>query len=115
MAVVISDFFSANETALELLRGLHSQHQETIVFQLLAPEELDLPYDGEFVMEDSETGEELPVHAGDFREEYKQRVKTFCDRVRQECVKLEMDYQLLRTDSPLDTALIAYLEKRSAI
>lgn len=115
MAVVISDFFSPNETALELLRGLHSQHQEVLVFHLLAPEELDLPYDGEFIMEDSETGEELPVHADEFRGEYKKRLDEFCVRIKQACTNLEIDYQQLRTDAPLDTALTAYLEKRAAL
>ncbi len=115
IAVVISDFFSPNETALELLRGLHSQHQEVIVFHLLAPEELDFPYHGEFIMEDSETGEELPVHADEFRDEYQKRVKIFCDHISQECAILEMDYQQLRTDAPFDVALIAYLERRAAV
>ena len=86
-----------------------------IVFHTLAPEELDLPYEGELVMEDSETGEEVLVHADDFRAEYQRRVTAFCERVRQACIKLEIEYQLLRTDQPLDVALIAYLEKRMAL
>ena len=36
-------------------------------------------------------------------------------QIEQECTKLEIDYQRLRTDSPLDMALIAYLEKRVAL
>lgn len=115
MAVVISDFFTADDTALELLRQLHAQRQEVLVFQLLAPDELDLPYAGEFIMEDSETAQEVVVHADDFRAEYQKRMNTFCDQVRQECIKLEMDYQRLRTDQPLDVALIAYLERRMAV
>src|SRR5438876_1979925 len=49
LAVVISDFFSPGETAIDLLRQLHAQGQEVIAFHLLAPEELDLPYEGEIV------------------------------------------------------------------
>jgi uncharacterized protein (DUF58 family) len=112
LSVVISDFFAPGEEALELLRQLDASRQEVIVFHLLAPEELDLPYQEEYLMEDSETGEEVPVHAELFRKEYQRRLTEFCGRIRQECVKLEMDYHQLRTDAPLDTALIAYLEKR---
>ncbi len=112
LAVVISDFFTADDTSLELLRQLHAQRQEVLVFHVLAPEELDLPYEGEFIMEDSETAEEVVVHADDFRAEYKRRVTAFCERVRQVCLGLEIDYVQLRTDQPLDVALIAYLEKR---
>jgi uncharacterized protein (DUF58 family) len=115
LAVVISDFFTREETVSELLRQLHSQRQEVIVFHLLAPEELDLPYEGEYIFEDLETAEELPVHVDDFRQEYRTRVTRFCERIKQECISLEIDYQPLRTDAPLDTALINYLERRAAL
>jgi uncharacterized protein (DUF58 family) len=115
LAVVISDFFSADETAFELLRQLNAQRQEVLVFHLLAPEELDLPYEGEYIMEDSETSEEIPVHAEDFRREYQRRINEFCRRLSQECVKLEIEYQQIRTDSPLDVALVSYLERRAAV
>jgi uncharacterized protein (DUF58 family) len=115
LVVVISDFFSEGETGLELLRQLDAMRQEVVVFHLLAPEELDLPYEQEYLMEDSETGEQLPVQGEMFRKEYQKRVSDFCKRIEQECVKLEMDYQRLRTDAPLDVALTTYLERRSSI
>lgn len=113
LAVVISDFLGDTNACFELLRQLHGQGQEVMVFHLMAPEELDLPYEGEVLMEDVETGYEIPVHADVFREEYQKRVAEFREQVRQECIKLEIDYQLFRTDNPLDVALMAYLEKRS--
>jgi uncharacterized protein (DUF58 family) len=115
IAVVISDCFTANETVLELLRQLQAQRQEVIVFHLLAPEELDLPYEGECVFEDSESGIELPVHADIFRKQYQQRLQAFCSRIKEECIRLETEYVQLRTDAPLDVALIAYLERRAAV
>lgn len=115
LAAVISDFFSPGETAVELLRQLHAQGQEVIAFHLLAPEELDLPFEGEFIMQDSETGEELPVHTDEFRREYQKRLNDFCGRLAHECVKLETDYCRMRTDAPLDDALIRYLDWRSGM
>jgi uncharacterized protein (DUF58 family) len=114
LAVIISDFFTAAESVHELLRRLHAQRQEVVVFQILTAAELELPYEGEWLFEDLETGEELPVHTEDFRREYQQRLRAFCDQIQQTCVGLEMDYQLLRTDTPLDMALIGYLERRNA-
>ncbi|HTG43299.1 MAG TPA: hypothetical protein VK633_02085, partial [Verrucomicrobiae bacterium] len=113
LSVVISDFLGAGDGCFELLRRLHGQGQETLVFHLAAPEELDLPYEGEFIMEDAESGAEVPVHAESFREEYQKRVHDFCEGVRKQCTALEIEYQRLRTDAPLDIALMAYLEKRS--
>ncbi len=115
MAVVISDFFTADEAARQLLRQLQAQHQEVIVFHILAPEELDLPYEGEYVFEDSESSEEIPVHIDDFRGEYQRRLNGFCDELKRECIALEIDYRMLRTDAPLDVALTEYLERRAAV
>jgi uncharacterized protein (DUF58 family) len=115
LSVVISDFFTAGDTGLELLSQLRAQRQETIVFHLLAPEELELPYEGELLMQDSETAEEQPVHVEAYRSEYQQRLSEFCQRLQDHCIKLEMDYLRLATNQPLDVALIAYLEKRNAI
>lgn len=115
MAVVISDFFTAEEAARQLLRQLQAQNQEIIVFQVLAPEELDLPYEGESIFEDLESAEQIPVHADDFRQEYQRRLKQFCNGLRDQCVDLEIDYQLARTDAPLDFALTQYLERRAAM
>ncbi len=115
LAVVISDMFTAEDQSLELLRQLDSQRQETILFHLTSPEERDLPYEGELLMVDSETGEELPVNAEEYRREYLRRMTEFRDRVRSECVKLEIDYQPLCTDQKLDVALISYLERRGVM
>lgn len=115
IAVVLSDFFTTGDAVLELLRQLQAQRQETIVFHILAPEELDLPFEGEYIFEDSETAEELPVHTDAFRDEYKKRLNDFCSRIEQACVQAEVDYQLLRTDAPLDAALTAYMERRAAL
>lgn len=115
LAVVISDFFTGDDTVLELLRQLHAQRQEILVLQVLSPEELDLPFEGEFLVEDSEAAGEVVVQMDDFRSEYRRRLDAFCDGIRQECIRLEADYQQIRTDQPLDLALIAYLERRMAV
>ena len=115
IVVVISDFFASEETVFALLRQLHGQRQETLVFHLMAPEELDLSLEGEFIMEDSETAEEIVVNADDFRAEYRRRVEAFRERIRAECLKVEADYESIRTDQPLDSALMRYLEKRAAV
>src|SRR5688572_5640608 len=114
LSVVISDFLGGGEACFGLLRQLHAQGHEVLVFHLLSPEELDLSYEGNFVMEDSESGAEIQVEAEGFRAEYRKRVNDFCSRVAQECTKLEIDCQLLRTDSALDIAMMTYLEKRAA-
>jgi len=113
LAVVISDFFAPGDTACELLRHLHAQRQEVIAFQTLSPEELDFPFGGALLLEDSEIPIEKPVHADAFRARYLEHLQAFCRGIKEQCTALEMDYHLLRTDQPLELALIRYLEKRS--
>ena len=113
ISVVISDFFTTDDSGFELLRQLHAHRQETLVFHLLSPEELELPETGEWILEDSETGEERIVHLDEVRSSYRERLTTFCDRVKTECQSYEFDYVRLSTGEPLDQALMNYLERRS--
>jgi uncharacterized protein (DUF58 family) len=113
ISVVISDFFTTDDSGFELLRQLHAHRQETLVFHLLSPEELELPETGEWILEDSETGEERIVHLDEVRSSYRERLTTFCDRVKTECQSYEFDYLRLSTGEPLDQALMNYLERRS--
>lgn len=113
ISVVISDFFTTDDSGFELLRQLHAHRQETLVFHVLSPEELELPETGEWILEDSETGEERIVHLDEVRTSYRERLNTFCDRVKTECQSYEFDYVRLSTGEPLDEALKNYLERRS--
>ncbi len=115
VTVVISDFFASKETVFQLFQQLHDRRQEVIVFHLMAGEELDFKYEGEWLFEDAETGMEVPVHAASFRKEYLARVSQFRRELEHECNKYEIDYQLLRTDGSLHKALSAYMEKRLLI
>jgi uncharacterized protein (DUF58 family) len=115
LAIVISDFLTPGEMIFDLFQRLQYHRQEIIVFHLLSAEELDFNYDGECLFVDVETGEEMPVHAGTFRKEYLRRIGEFRLQLEKECEKREIDLLSLCTDAPLDSALIAYLEKRLAI
>ncbi len=112
LSVVISDFFTPDDSGFELLRQLHAHRQETLVFQILSPEELELPETGEWILEDSESGEERIVHLDEMRAGYRQRLDAFCDRLKAECEGYEFEYVRLSTGEPLDRALMAYLERR---
>jgi len=114
LAVIISDLFSSPERIFELFQQLHHRRQEIIVFHLMSAEELEFGYEGECIFEDVETGEEIVVHASSFREGYLARVAEFRASLEKVCGKFEIDYHLLPTSAPLESALIHYLGKRLA-
>jgi hypothetical protein len=61
--------------------------------------------------------EQLPEVVADpraLRRAYLAELGNFLRRVRQGCREREMDYRLMRTDQPLDTALSAFLSRRMA-
>lgn len=115
VAVVISDLLSSVENVIDMLQQLQAERQEVVLFHILAPEELELPTDGRFLMQDAETGEQVSVDASTFRQEFQQRVQSFCRAVQKGCAGMEVDYERIRTDQPLDVALTTYLERRQQI
>ncbi|MDB6057198.1 MAG: hypothetical protein JWO95_1042, partial [Verrucomicrobiales bacterium] len=115
VAVVISDLLSSVENVVDMLQQLQAERQEVVLFHIVAPEELELPTEGRFLMQDAETGEQVSVDASTFREEFQQRVQTFYRSVQQGCEGLEVDYERIRTDQPLDVALTTYLERRQQV
>ena len=85
------------------------------MFQVLSPEELELPETGEWILEDSETGEERVVDLDKARDGYRQRLEAFCNHWKAECEAHEFDYIRLSTGEPLDRALMAYLDRRASL
>jgi uncharacterized protein (DUF58 family) len=115
VAVVISDLLSSVDNVIDMLQQLQAERQEVVLFHILAPEELELPTDGKFLMQDAETGEQVSVDAVTFREEFQQRVQAFCHAMQQGCAGMEVEYERIRTDQPLDIALTTYLERRQEV
>lgn len=115
VAVVISDLLSSVENVVEMLQQLQAERQEVVLFHIVAPEELDLPTEGKFLMQDAETGEQVSIDAATFRDEYQQRVQGFYRAMQQGCAGMEVDYERIRTDQPLDIALTTYLERRQQV
>ena len=84
-----------------------------IVFHLLDPAELELPFDGNILFEDLEEPN-LRVFADPrvIRKTYQQVVQEFVREMRKQCHDSAIDYQLISTATPLDQALTSYLSWR---
>jgi hypothetical protein len=61
-------------------------------------------------VEDLETGARVPVGVG--FEGYGARLAEWLERVRMKCLDKQIDYELMRMDQPMDTALRKYLKGR---
>lgn len=113
LVVLISDLMDDPERVLMGLKHFRHRQHEVIVFHVLDPREMDVDYREAVEFEDMETGERLRVEPQFLREQFRRDVRAWVDKLELACRNHQIDYHLLRTDTPFDVALTAYLGKRT--
>ncbi|MGD8413136.1 MAG: DUF58 domain-containing protein [Candidatus Latescibacterota bacterium] len=112
LMILISDMMDDPDTILNGLKHFRHRQHEVIVFHILDPREVDLDYRDEVEFEDLESGRRLRLEPAFLREQYSRDVAGWIDRLNRSCRNHQIDYNLLRTDTPYDQALTAFLGKR---
>jgi uncharacterized protein (DUF58 family) len=115
LAILVTDGLFDLEHGRAFLEQLRIRNIDILVFHILCPEEIDPPYAGEMILEDSETGREIVIDAAQFRTGYPQRLNRFLHDIESMCHDLEAQYCRLTTDQPLDEALHRYLTLREQL
>ncbi|HWP41921.1 MAG TPA: DUF58 domain-containing protein [Blastocatellia bacterium] len=111
--VLISDLYDEPERLIRGLEHLRFQGNDVIVFHLMDRQELDFEFNQPVVFEDSETEEQMHVFPDVVREEYLRAVRSHIEALREGAAKNRIDYELLNTSEPLDSALFSYLARRT--
>jgi uncharacterized protein (DUF58 family) len=113
LIILVSDLLDEPEQILKGLRQFRFKGNDVIVFHLLDPAEMELPFDGNILFEDLETANlEVIADPRAIRATYKQVVQEFITEMRKQCHDSAIDYQLISTATPLDQALASYLSWR---
>jgi len=113
LVVILSDCFEQLAPLLRALQHLRYQRHEVLLLHVLAPEEIEFPFTKRTLFRSLETvGQQRLVDPQQWRQEYLRNFQTFCLQLRDQAGRMQIDYQLLRTDEPVDRALGAYLTKR---
>jgi uncharacterized protein (DUF58 family) len=110
--IIISDLFDNQEEVMKSLRHFRYDKNEVILFQILDPVEMSFLDSAPVRLVDSETKEEIFSQPTDVKKEYLEIMKNFIQVYKSECMKNNIDYVLLTTDTPFDVALLKYLNKR---
>ena len=115
IVVVISDLHDDPANVMNGLRHLAFRGNDVIVFQILDPAELhfDFPDAAQFV--DMETRAEMHVIPEYIRQEYRKLLRKQIDEYEKECSKDRMDFSLIDSSQPLDSALFSYLVRREQL
>lgn len=113
LVVVLSDCFDDVRALTLALKHFRHQKHEVLLFHILAPEELDFPFHKPTQFQNLElAGDRRLIDPARLRAGYLSRFQAFCRELRERARGMGVDYELLRTDEPVDRALGAYLARR---
>ncbi|MGI1679907.1 MAG: DUF58 domain-containing protein [Cellvibrionaceae bacterium] len=111
--VLISDMLDNEKETIKLLQQMRAMGHEVILFHVMDNAELNFTFDSATEFVDAETKAALKTSPGAIRKNYMAAVKEFTDYCKTQCRSHGVDYCLLNTSEPIDTALSAYLKRRS--
>jgi len=112
LVVLISDLMDDPEDVLMGLKHFRHRQHEVIVFHVLDRMEVDLDYRDEVEFIDLESGRRVRAEPAFLKEGYAKAVEEWIAMMSKGCKEHQIDYNLVMTDTPFDTALTAYLNKR---
>ncbi|MGH9589306.1 MAG: DUF58 domain-containing protein, partial [Terracidiphilus sp.] len=114
IAIVISDFYENPETIVRTIAPLRFRGHEVVLFHILDPEEIRPVLKSSAILVDLETDRKIEVVPEYAKTEYRAKVDAHIEDLRSRTKAAGMDYRLLLTSQPLDSALREYLTLRQA-
>lgn len=112
LVCVFSDFFDPNEEALKRVLALRSRKHDVAVFHLVDPAELTFPFDDPTLFMSMEDERRVEVNPREIKASYLEEFQRFLASTRDACRAADCDYELVKTDEPLDQVLLRFLARR---
>jgi uncharacterized protein (DUF58 family) len=112
IVVVISDFYDDPEAIVRTIEPIRFHGNEVVLFHILDPKEIRPDLRGPSILVDLETNQKLEVIPEYARDTYRKKIDAHLEQMQSRTRAAGMDYHLLQTDQPLDTALREYLSIR---
>jgi uncharacterized protein (DUF58 family) len=113
MVVLISDLLDDPDRVIDGIRPFRFRGTDVIVFHVLDRDELTFPFDRATRFRDIEGSEEVMAVPAAVRAEYLAELNRATERFRREFGSIGIDYRLIDTSEPLESALTAYLGTRA--
>ena len=112
LLILISDFLTKETGVEKKLKLLVSRGLEVILFHILDPDEVSLPFEGDIVFESLEDDSPINLDPADIRETYQREIQDQIQYYRSYCSRLGVDYIFLETSTPPEQGLSYYLLRR---
>jgi uncharacterized protein (DUF58 family) len=110
--VLISDFYEDPETIVRTVEPLRFHGNEVLLFHVLDPQEIQPKLREPTTLIDLETDEAMEVTPDYANREYRDKMGAHMTALEQRVRAAGLEYCLLRTDRPLDSALREFLSVR---
>lgn len=114
LVVLASDLLDLRPTALEPLSLLRAAGHDVLVFHVLHPHEIELPFDDRMRFTDPEGDGVLDTDPNAIRAAYREQIQTFLVDCRRRCMAAGARYALARTDKPVQQTVAEMLTGRAA-
>jgi len=115
LVIILSDLFDDPDSVVKAFKHFRHRGHEVIVMQILDPLERSFAFGGDAVFRDLETREEMMARPWHIERAYREALRGFIERYKQECLDNNIDFVLLDTATSFDKALFEYLNKRKRI
>jgi uncharacterized protein (DUF58 family) len=115
LIVILSDLLGAPEDLRSPLAHFRRSHHDVIVFHVLDPTEIELPFRNGARFEDMETGESVVIAPRSVAEAYRAIFGQFMAQCKGVCAEMDIDYRLARTDRDIGDFIRNYLESRRTL
>lgn len=112
LILIISDLFDDVDAILMGLKHFRHKRHEVVILQVVDPAEQDFPFRDPTLFKGLENWPEMMTDPRSLKAAYQSEFESFLTAIRRGCRDLRMDHVLLRTDTPLDIALSAFLASR---
>jgi len=112
MVCVFSDLFEDGPEGLKRMLSLRQRRNDVVVFHVLDPAELTFPFEDPTLFLSMEDSARIEVNPREIRESYLEEFGAFLAACRGACAEAGVDYELVRTDEPLDQVLLRFLSRR---
>jgi len=112
--LVIIDFFDDPEAVLLGLKHFRHRRHDVLLLHVIDPAEHDFPFQEPTLFHGLERWPDELTDPRSLRTAYRIEFEEFLRALRGGARDLRMDYQLLRTDQPLEAALAAVISKRQS-
>jgi uncharacterized protein (DUF58 family) len=112
IVVVISDFYEEPGTIVRIIEPLRFHGNDVVLFHILDPQEIKPELKAPAILVDLETDRKMEVVPEYAKTTYRAKMQAHIEELRSRTRGAGMDYHLLVTHQPLDTALREYLSLR---